>query len=161
MLIPCFLLTVNHVFICSIHHSYHLRWWGHAHSRTKLQSQLYCCWYYLHLLPVEERWLCDSRWNWTISLLPANCGSPLPLLAIADASREGNSDAVSATYTKDGLNSSVQVKREQEASPPVEGTFDIIYNGITITGGYYVTVHVRNWPWVGSRWDGYFRGDVG
>lgn len=88
----------------------------------------------------------NSDANWTISLLPANCGSPLPLLEVADAIHEGNGDAFSATYTKDGLNSSAQVKREQEASPPVEGTFDIIYNGITITGGCYVVVHVGNWP---------------
>ena len=68
------------------------------------------------------------------------------MLAVADAVREGNGDAVSATYTKNGLNSSVQVKREQEASPPVEGTFDIIYNGVIITGRYYVlVVHVSNW----------------
>ena len=80
----------------------------------------------------------NSDTNWTISLLPANCGSPLTLLAVADAILERNSNADYATYTKNGLNSSVLVKREQEASPPIEGTFDIIYNGIMITGVYYV-----------------------
>ena len=80
----------------------------------------------------------NSDTNWTICLLPANCGSPLTLLAVADAILQGNNNADNATYTKDGLNSSVLVKREQEASPPIEGTFDIIYNGIIITGGYFV-----------------------
>lgn len=77
----------------------------------------------------------NSDTNWTICLLPANCGSPLPLLAVADAIRGGSGDADRATYTKDGLNSSVEVKREQEASPPIQGMFDITYDGIVITGG--------------------------
>ena len=94
----------------------------------------------------------NSDTNWTICLLPANCGSPLPLLAVTDAIRVGNGDADSATYTKDGLNSSVQVEREQEASPPIEGTFDITYHGIAITGGYNVVLYVGNCPWMRSRW---------
>lgn len=83
----------------------------------------------------------NSDTNWTISLLPANCGSPLPLLAVKDSIRMENGDASRATYTKDGLTSSVLVRQEQEASPPIEGTFDIIYNGTLITGGYYVLVY--------------------
>lgn len=77
----------------------------------------------------------NSETNWTISLQPANCGSPLPLLAIADTIRGENDEADHATYRVDGLNSSAQVKRVQEASPPIRGTFDIEYNGILITGG--------------------------
>ena len=54
--------------------------------------------------------------NWTISLLPAKCGSPLPLLAVVDA-LEGNSSKDKATYTVKGLTSNVQITRIQKASP--------------------------------------------
>lgn len=78
----------------------------------------------------------NSETNWTISLQPADCGSPLPLLGIVDTVRGENDDDDHATYRVNGLNSSAQVKRVQEASPPIRGTFDIEYNGILITGGW-------------------------
>lgn len=72
--------------------------------------------------------------NWTISLLPAKCGSPLPLLAVVDA-LEGNSSKDKATYTVKGLTSNVQITRIQKASPRVRGTFEIEYNGKVLRGG--------------------------
>ena len=74
--------------------------------------------------------------NWTVSLLPANCGSPLPLFAVVGAIRGENGNSDDVTYTVDGLNSSVRVKRVQEASPPIQGTFDIQYDGHVIEGKY-------------------------
>ena len=72
--------------------------------------------------------------NWTISLLPAKCGSPLPLLAVVDA-LEGNSSKDKATYTVKRLTSNVQITRIQKASPRVRGTFEIEYNGKVLRGG--------------------------
>ena len=73
--------------------------------------------------------------NWTISLLPAKCGSPLPLLAVVDALK-GNSSKDKATYTAKGLTSNVQITRIQKASPRVRGTFEIEYNGKVLRGGW-------------------------
>lgn len=72
--------------------------------------------------------------NWTISLLPANCGSPLPLLSIVRATRRENGNRDEATFSFKGLTSSIQMMRIQRASPPVRGTFHITYNGKIISG---------------------------
>ena len=73
--------------------------------------------------------------NWTISLLPANCGSPVPLLAVVDAIRGNNSNRDNAVFTAKGLTSNTTVTRIQGASPRVRGTFNITYKGKVVKGG--------------------------
>ena len=75
-----------------------------------------------------------SGTNWTISLLPAKCGSPLPLLSVVDAVRGENANHDSAELTVKGLTSNVTVTRLQRASPRVRGTFNIEYNGKIVNG---------------------------
>ena len=75
--------------------------------------------------------------NWTISLLPANCGSPMPLFSVVEHTRNENGSPDDVTYTTPGLNSSVRVRRVQEASPPIEGMFDIEYRGNVIKGEWF------------------------
>lgn len=75
--------------------------------------------------------------NWTISLLPANCGSPMPLFSVVEHTGNENGSPDDVTYTTPGLNSSVRVRRVQEASPPIEGMFDIEYRGNVIKGEWF------------------------
>ena len=75
--------------------------------------------------------------NWTISLLPANCGSPMPLFSVVEHTGNENGSPDDVTYTRPGLNSSVRVRRVQEASPPIEGMFDIEYRGNVIKGEWF------------------------
>lgn len=78
-----------------------------------------------------------SETNWTISLLPANCGSPMPLFSVVEHNGNENGSPDDVTYTTPGLNSSVRVRRVQEASPPIEGMFDIEYRGNVIKGEWF------------------------
>lgn len=75
--------------------------------------------------------------NWTISLLPANCGSPVPLLAVVDAIRGNNSGRNSAVFTAKGLTSNATVTRIQKASPRVRGTFNITYKEKVVKGRWH------------------------
>lgn len=85
---------------------------------------------------VKEFSIAKSDKNWTISLLPGNCGSHIPLLAVVNADRNADSTRDSAVFTKKGLNSSALVTRLQKASPRVRGTFNIHYHGKVVTGKY-------------------------
>ena len=87
--------------------------------------------------------------NWTISLLPANCGSPMPLFSVVEHTGNENGSPDDVTYTTPGLNSSVRVRRVQEASPPIEGMFDIEYRGNVIKGEWFsekkiISYHGKN-----------------
>ena len=76
-----------------------------------------------------------SERNWTICLLPGNCGFPLPLIDVEGTSRGETSTDNSALLTLEGLKSTVQVRQIQEASPPIQGAFDIeCGNGKVVQG---------------------------
>ena len=92
---------------------------------------------------VKEFSISKNGKNWTISLLPGNCGSHLPLLGVVNGDRNADSTRDSAVFIKKGLNSSALVTRLQKASPRVRGTFNIQYDGKVVTGKYIKCCYVN------------------
>lgn len=92
---------------------------------------------------VKEFSIAKNDKNWTVSLLPGNCGSHLPLLGVVNADRNADSTRDSAVFTKKGLISSALVTRLQKASPRVRGTFNIQYDGKVVTGKYIKCCYVN------------------
>ena len=100
---------------------------------------------------VKEFSIAKNDKNWTISLLPGDCGSHIPLLAVVNADRNADSTRDSAVFTKKGLNSSALATRLQKASPRVRGTFNIHYHGKVVTGKYIKRSYVNHCCYYGVQ----------
>ena len=74
----------------------------------------------------------------TVSMLPSKCGDNIPLFDVIGAQSTGNKQERNYYFTE--FHSAVTVKRELAASPPVTGTFDILYQNKAIQGTLYATV---------------------
>ena len=71
----------------------------------------------------------------TITMSPAKCGNNIPLFDIIGAQSTGNLEEKNYYFKE--FNSTVTIKREQAASSPVTGTFDILYQNKVIKGTVY------------------------
>ncbi|XP_028395269.1 fibrocystin-L-like [Dendronephthya gigantea] len=71
-----------------------------------------------------------SSKEFTVSMSPAKCGDGIPLLEVVGAQRKGDKDDASFNFTEFG--SSIEIKREKAASPPLTGVFDISHQNTTV-----------------------------
>lgn len=73
-----------------------------------------------------------SSKEFTVTMSPAKCGDNLPLLSVVGAQNKGDKDDASFNFTEFG--SSVRIKREKAASPPLTGIFDISQLNTSVKG---------------------------
>ena len=74
---------------------------------------------------------------WSVSLTPSSCGTGLELLQIAQAQViSGNTSSGHALFKSINAteNSTILVSREQAATPPIGGTFDLGLQGEIVKG---------------------------
>lgn len=68
----------------------------------------------------------------TIKMSPAKCGDHIPLLDIVGARKTHGVDETSFHFTE--FNSAITVTRKRAASPPITGTYDILYQNKKLQG---------------------------
>ena len=74
----------------------------------------------------------SSSKKFTVSMSPAKCGDNLPLFAVVGAEQSGNQDDMSFNFTE--FSSEIRIEREQAASPPLTGMFDLSQLNKTVSG---------------------------
>lgn len=70
---------------------------------------------------------------WAISMMPAHCGTNIDMINIVDAVQTDNNDDF-ITYRPVNQTSTVTVTRDQKATPPIGGTFELTFEGRTLSG---------------------------
>jgi len=74
---------------------------------------------------------------WSISMTPSHCGTNIDMIKIVDALRVDNNTSHDViTYRPDNQTSRslIAVTRDQKATPPIGGTFELTYEGRRLTG---------------------------
>ena len=95
---------------------------------------------------------------WSVSLIPASCGTGIELLQIAEATVvSGNTASDQAVFRPINASEScnIVVSRDQASTPPVGGTFDIFLENEKVKGKFsslqryrgtvYSSVHLKYW----------------
>ena len=74
---------------------------------------------------------------WAIHLTPAHCGTNIDKITIVDAvrvRRNASNDVTTYRPVNHTSSSLVTVTRDQKATPPIGGTFDIVFQGKELSG---------------------------
>ena len=74
---------------------------------------------------------------WSVSLVPASCGTGIGLLQVAEANVvSGNTSSDQAIFQpiNGTANSNILVSRDQASTPPIGGTFDLLLENEEVKG---------------------------
>ncbi|CAH1226877.1 PKHD1L1 [Branchiostoma lanceolatum] len=74
----------------------------------------------------------ESVYN--ITFVPYKCGHDFPLMGVRSATTSGNRNRKTYTFPSTGTSSQILIEREWGATPPITGTMDISYKGVTLSG---------------------------
>ena len=78
-----------------------------------------------------------SSKEFSVSMSPAECGDNLPLFAVVGAQSSGSKDDMNFNFTE--FSSDIRIQREQAASPPLTGAFDLSQLNETVKGKMWFT----------------------
>jgi hypothetical protein len=73
---------------------------------------------------------------WAVYLTPAHCGTDIEIITIVDAVKDGNDTSIDVTTYRpvNQTNAMVTVTRDQRATPPIGGKFDLSFKGQRYSG---------------------------